>query len=106
MQVADANGIMPPKSTWFEPKPRGGLVVRCFEDEKEQDTHYETATFGAGCFWCVEAVLQQVPGVIEVTSGYMGGHLKNPTYEQICEGDTGHAEVVQLRFDPNVVTYR
>ncbi len=60
----------------------------------------EVITLGAGCFWCTEAVFQQLPGVISVTSGYMGGHVKNPTYEQICTGNTGHAEVSQIVFDP------
>ena len=60
----------------------------------------ETITFGAGCFWCTEAVFQQLPGVLSVTSGYMGGATVNPTYEDICGGDTGHAEVSRLVFDP------
>ncbi|MEZ5965649.1 MAG: peptide-methionine (S)-S-oxide reductase MsrA [Planctomycetota bacterium] len=64
-----------------------------------------TATFGAGCFWCVEAVLEQLPGVLDVTSGYMGGTTPNPTYKQVCNGDTGHAEVVQVTFDPSKLTY-
>lgn len=65
----------------------------------------ETATFGAGCFWCVEAVLEQIDGVLEVRSGYMGGHVKNPTYKQVCTGETGHVEVVQVRFDPKKLPY-
>ncbi len=60
----------------------------------------EVITLAAGCFWCTEAVFQQVPGVIAVTSGYMGGHVPNPTYEQICDGDTGHAEVTRIVFNP------
>ena len=60
----------------------------------------EVITLGAGCFWCTEAVYQQVPGVLAVTSGYMGGHVANPTYEQICDGDTGHAEVTRIVYDP------
>ncbi len=63
------------------------------------------ATFAAGCFWCVEAVLQQIDGVYSCTSGFMGGDLPNPSYEDICRGDTGHAEVVQLEYDPEVVSY-
>jgi peptide-methionine (S)-S-oxide reductase len=66
----------------------------------------ELATFGGGCFWCLEAVYEQVRGVREVVSGYAGGHVPDPTYEQVCSGTTGHAEVVQLRFDPGEVTYR
>jgi peptide-methionine (S)-S-oxide reductase len=60
----------------------------------------ETITLGGGCFWCVEAVYERVPGVISVTSGYSGGHTENPTYHQVCGGDTGHAEVTQIVFDP------
>jgi peptide-methionine (S)-S-oxide reductase len=66
----------------------------------------ETATLAGGCFWCLEAVYQEVPGVRELVSGYAGGHRENPSYEQVCTGTTGHAEVVQLRFDPAVVPYR
>jgi peptide-methionine (S)-S-oxide reductase len=65
----------------------------------------ELATFGSGCFWCTEAVFQQMKGVKKVESGYSGGHVKNPTYRQVCEGDTGHAEVVQVTFDPKVISY-
>ncbi|MFT4176837.1 MAG: peptide-methionine (S)-S-oxide reductase MsrA [Luteolibacter sp.] len=65
----------------------------------------EIATLGAGCFWCVEAVYRQLDGVYSVTSGYMGGAVENPTYEQICEGDTGHAEVVQVVFDPEKISF-
>ena len=60
----------------------------------------ETATFGAGCFWCVEAVFSELQGVVTVESGYMGGTVADPTYDQVCSGRTGHAEVCQIRFDP------
>lgn len=66
----------------------------------------EVATLGAGCFWCVEAVYKQLDGVHSVTSGYMGGHVDNPTYEQICGKKTGHAEVVQVVFDPKKISYQ
>jgi len=66
----------------------------------------EIATLGGGCFWCLEAVYQELNGVQHVESGYTGGHVANPSYEQVCNGDTGHAEVVQITFDPAVVTYR
>jgi peptide-methionine (S)-S-oxide reductase len=66
----------------------------------------EIATLGAGCFWCVEAVFQEMQGVLSVTSGYMGGRVENPTYEQVCGGRTGHVEVAQLVFDPAVVSFR
>ncbi|HEX8531167.1 MAG TPA: peptide-methionine (S)-S-oxide reductase MsrA [Cytophagales bacterium] len=65
----------------------------------------ETATFGAGCFWCVEAVFQQLEGVKTVVSGYTGGKVENPTYRQVSAGTTGHAEVIQLTYDPKVVTF-
>src|SRR5262249_17314571 len=65
----------------------------------------ELATFGSGCFWCTEAVFQQMKGVKKVVSGYSGGSVPNPTYEQVCDGNTGHAEVVQVTFDPAVVSY-
>ncbi len=65
----------------------------------------ETATFGAGCFWCVEAVFQDLKGVESVTSGYSGGKVKNPTYREVCTGATGHAEVIQIQFDPQVISY-
>lgn len=64
-----------------------------------------TATLGAGCFWCIEAVLERVDGVLAVDSGYMGGHVERPTYRQVCAGDTGHAEVVQVTFDPARIDY-
>ena len=65
----------------------------------------ESATFGGGCFWCMEAVFQRVPGVIHSVSGYSGGKTENPTYEDICGHGTGHAEVIQVEFDPAVITY-
>jgi peptide-methionine (S)-S-oxide reductase len=66
----------------------------------------ETATLGGGCFWCTEAVFLELKGVEKVESGYAGGTVPNPTYEQVCDGDTGHAEVIRVTFDPNVISYR
>ncbi len=66
----------------------------------------EQATLGGGCFWCLEAVFELVRGVTEVKSGYAGGRTPNPTYEQVCSGTTGHAEVVQVTFDPTSISYR
>lgn len=66
----------------------------------------DTATFGAGCFWCVEAVFQQLKGVEKVVSGYSGGARDNPTYDQVCSGATGHAEVIQVIYNPEVVSYK
>lgn len=65
----------------------------------------ETATLGGGCFWCLEAVYKELNGVTGVMSGYAGGHTANPSYKQVCSGTTGHAEVVQVKFDPDVVSY-
>jgi peptide-methionine (S)-S-oxide reductase len=66
----------------------------------------ETATLGGGCFWCLEAVYQELKGVEHVESGYAGGQVVNPSYEQVCSGTTGHAEVIRITFDPAVVSYR
>jgi peptide-methionine (S)-S-oxide reductase len=66
----------------------------------------ETATLGGGCFWCLEAVYDEMLGVLSVESGYMGGHLANPDYRAVCTGKTGHVEVVQVTFDPAVTSYR
>src|SRR5690606_24173269 len=65
----------------------------------------QQATFGAGCFWCTEAIFQNLKGVVKSVSGYMGGRLKNPTYMEVCNGDTGHAEVIQIDFDPEVISF-
>lgn len=72
----------------------------------QQPNGFEKATLGGGCFWCLEAVYENVQGVERVVSGYTGGHLINPTYEQVCSGTTGHAEVVQVTFDPSVIGYK
>jgi peptide-methionine (S)-S-oxide reductase len=76
------------------------------EKEKEKvDAGWETATFGNGCFWCTEAVFEELRGVRGVRSGYSGGRVPNPTYQQVGMGLTGHAEVIQMDFDPNVISY-
>jgi peptide-methionine (S)-S-oxide reductase len=67
---------------------------------------HETATLAGGCFWCLETVFNRLRGVESAISGYMGGHTTSPTYEAVCDGDTGHAEVVQVTFDPDVISYR
>ena len=69
------------------------------------DNKREMATFGGGCFWCVEAVFKDLAGVERVVSGYAGGQLENPTYQQVCSGNTGHAEVTQITFDPEVISF-
>ena len=70
-----------------------------------ENIKFEKATFGAGCFWCVEAVFQQLDGVVEVVSGYSGGEIKNPGYMEVCSGRTGHAEVVQITYDPDKISF-
>jgi peptide-methionine (S)-S-oxide reductase len=93
----------------------GGVVMACalHAGEPKTNSHaamktnrpIERATFGGGCFWCLEAVFERVPGVRAVTSGYAGGHTVNPSYEEVCTGRTGHAEVVQIEYDPAQVSF-
>lgn len=73
--------------------------------ERGKAVHMEQATFGAGCFWCVEAVFERLDGVSSVVSGYTGGSKPHPTYEEVCTGRTGHAEVAQITFDPSKISY-
>lgn len=80
---------------------KGGNIEMDSYDASKMDT----ATFGAGCFWCTEAVFQSLKGVYKVTSGYSGGHKENPTYEEVCTGTTGHAEVSQIVFNPAEITF-
>ena len=70
------------------------------------NTNLQTATLAGGCFWCLEAVYDEIKGVQSVESGYAGGQMDNPTYRAVCNGDTGHAEVIQVHFDPHIVSYR
>ncbi len=83
------------------------IVLTGGESGSPMDNHAqaEVATLGGGCFWCLEAVFERVPGVLKVTSGYAGGTRENPSYEEVCEGKTGHAEVVQIEFDPKQISY-
>ncbi len=93
----------------------GETAVSCGSPDPQQgrgkdegESHHmksDTATFAAGCFWCVEAIFQNVKGVHSVTSGYTGGHVANPSYEEVCTGATGHAEASQIVYDPSVVSY-
>lgn len=71
----------------------------------DDSREHETAVLGGGCFWCLEAVYDRLQGVVSVESGYMGGHVENPSYEDICGGDTGHAEVVRITYDPAVLGF-
>src|ERR1044071_4085338 len=85
-----------------------GSTMTCRAETKimdNADRSTETATLGGGCFWCTEAEFQMVQGVKSVTSGFAGGTTENPTYKEVCTGETGHAEVIQVEFDPKVVSY-
>ena len=75
------------------------------ETEKNINQNIEQATFGAGCFWCVEAVFERLKGVVDVRAGYAGGNTENPTYEDICRGKTGHAEVIQIDYDSSLISF-
>ena len=75
------------------------------ETEKNKNQKIEQATFGAGCFWCVEAVFEQIDGVVDVRSGYTGGTTEYPAYEAVCSGKPGHAEVIQIDFDQSIISY-
>lgn len=86
------------------------FLIGCGQDEEQHKlidmSQLETATLGAGCFWCVEAVFTELNGVKSVTSGYTGGTVKNPSYKEVCTGNTGHAEVAQIVFDPSIISYK
>lgn len=81
------------------------LILSFFTQMNDTDNEYEVAVFGAGCFWCVEAIYQRVNGVVAVESGYAGGHVINPTYQQVITGRTGHAEVAKVTFNPELISY-
>ena len=87
--------------------PKENSLMAAQDKEKtDEKPKVETATLGGGCFWCVEAVFEEVKGVLAVESGYTGGKTENPTYKDICTGTTGHAEVCQIKFDPSVITFK
>ncbi len=79
-------------------------VVSTLEKEKDVSADSETITLGAGCFWCVEAIFENLIGVESVVSGYSGGDMENPSYEEVCSGSTGHAEVVQVHYNPEIIS--
>lgn len=83
----------------------GKIEMNNLQQNDLQKSKFETATFGGGCFWCTEAVFKQLNGVINTIVGYSGGEVENPTYEQVCTGKTGHAEVCQVVFDPKIISY-
>ena len=84
---------------------RGVAGTKSMNSEDSNTNQTEVATFGGGCFWCTEAIFEMVPGVTSVTAGYAGGTTPNPTYKEVCSGTTGHAEVIQVQYDPKVVSY-
>ncbi len=81
------------------------MTVLIISGGKSMEKNYEKATFAGGCFWCIEEIFEQIPGVKEAISGYTGGFVENPTYEQVCSGTTGHREAVQVIYDPSKVRY-
>ena len=84
------------------------VIILCFimaETKINTQGKIERATFGAGCFWCVEAIFERLDGVVDVQAGYTGGSTKNPTYKEICTGATGHAEVIQITYDSNIISF-
>ena len=86
--------------------PRAGWIKEAVMSQAKHQSGKEIATLAGGCFWCLEAVYDKLEGVESVESGYMGGHAPNPTYRDVCGGDTGHAEVVQITFDPETLSFR
>ena len=84
----------------------GSVAVGQSNKTKGKTMQHEVVTLGAGCFWCVEAIYQQLDGVVKVESGYSGGQVAHPTYEAVCTGNTGHAEVIQVTFDPQKISFK
>src|SRR6187551_2017819 len=82
-------------------KSYSNKITSMNENLNDSNLKTDTATFGTGCFWCTEAIFQQLEGVIKVTSGYSGGKVDNPTYKQVCSGTTGHAECLNIIYDPS-----
>lgn len=79
--------------------------LKNYKENMSENQHLQTATLANGCFWCTEAVFQQLEGVAKVTSGYSGGHVKNPTYEEVCKGNTGHAECLKIEYDSSKISF-
>ena len=105
-KAQDRDGQSTPASAAEAEKPADSAdSAGAAKDKVKKVAKLEKATFGGGCFWCTEAVFERIPGVKSVVSGYSGGHVPNPTYEQVCTGLTGHAEVIQIEFDPSVVSF-
>ncbi|HTN44914.1 MAG TPA: peptide-methionine (S)-S-oxide reductase MsrA [Flavipsychrobacter sp.] len=103
--------LVPVFSLWLTACAQHPETSQTFQQMNQTQTtsgnekQLDTATFGAGCFWCTEAQFQQLDGVMKVESGYAGGHVKNPTYKQVCTGNTGHAEVTNIYYDPSKISF-
>ena len=82
------------------------MIIVNQELSPQNNKNMELATFGSGCFWCTEAIFQNLRGVESAISGYSGGSIDNPTYEEVCSGETGHAEVIQISYDPSIISYK
>lgn len=93
-------------STFITLSCAGDKQIKEIDERNVDMSNLDTATFGAGCFWCVEAVFQELEGVEKVVSGYAGGDKENPTYEEVCSGSTGHAEVTNIYFNPEKITFK
>ena len=103
--VLATKGAPPKKGSARAESGRASPTENAMSETTAKRDQWETATFGSGCFWCTEAIFSELQGVEKVVSGYSGGQVKNPSYEQVCTGLTGHAEVVQITFDPQVVSF-
>ena len=100
--------LMFPMMLWtlFSCAPKATVTEKAMDMPIDNRSDLEIATLAGGCFWCVEAVFQELNGVLKVESGYAGGHVANPTYKQVCYENTGHAETVQIYYDPKIISYQ
>jgi peptide-methionine (S)-S-oxide reductase len=94
--------------TWFKAETRIGDLDRghLMDEKQKRDANMELATLGGGCFWCLEPIFKDLKGVAQISVGYSGGAVPHPTYERVCTGTTGHAEVVQITFDPEAISFK
>ncbi len=88
-----------------QPKKQTAKIKKATMEKNETASQYETATFGTGCFWCTEAIFEELKGVKSAVSGYSGGFVENPTYKDVCTGETGHTECIQIEYDSSVISY-
>jgi peptide-methionine (S)-S-oxide reductase len=98
-------GIIPASCASADKSENQEIPIKNIAMETQLPANMDTATFGNGCFWCTEAIFQNLKGVYSAVSGYSGGHVKNPTYKDVCAGITGHAEVLQIVYDPSVISF-